>query len=115
MKNSNNYFDKDIKIREEQEFSRFVQDQLRKDRMKQVEIQRLIQQDFIESNAEKRMYNQISKRKDQEVKMQETYSHFPYTGSDEVDRKRHELKLTQRKDFQQYLNISGQMDYAASK
>ena len=85
-------FDREVKIREEQEFSRFVQDQLRKDREKQDQIQKLMQIDFIEANAAKQIDNEKKKKVETQVKMQETYKYFPYTGSEEVERKRIELK-----------------------
>ncbi len=58
-----------------------------------------MQQDFIEANAMKKIENDSKKKQDHDKKMQETYKYFPYTGSDEVERKRHELKLSQRKEF----------------
>ena len=47
----------------------------------------------------KKIENDSKKKQDHDKKMQETYKYFPYTGSDEVERKRHELKLSQRKEF----------------
>jgi hypothetical protein len=92
-------FDREVKIREEQEFSRFVQDQLRKDREKQEQIQKLMQIDFIEANAAKQIDNERKKQEDTQVKMKETYKYFPYTGGEEVERKRQELKEHQKKEF----------------
>jgi hypothetical protein len=92
-------FDREVKIREEQEFSRFVQDQLRKDREKQEQIQKLMQIDFIEANAAKQIDNERKKQEDTQVKMKETYKYFPYTGGEEVERKRLELKEHQKKEF----------------
>lgn len=91
--------DREIKIREEQEFSKFVKEQLRKDREKQETIHKLMQQDYIDTNASIKDDNTDKKRKEQEQKFKETYKYFPFTGSDEVERKRHELKQTQKKEF----------------
>lgn len=93
MKGSLQNIERDIKLREEQEFTRFVQDQLRKDREKHAHIQRMINQDFVDVNAVKRHDNEEKKKHDHDVKMKETYQYFPYTGSDEVENKRKELKL----------------------
>ena len=50
--------------------------------------------DFIETN-EQRKYSNIEKKKEEfNKKMQETYTHFPYTGSEKVEKKRHELKMS---------------------
>jgi hypothetical protein len=67
--------------------------------VKQEQIQKLMLVDFVESNAIKRLDNEEVKRQELERKKKETYKYFPYTGSEEVERKRHELKLSQRKDF----------------
>lgn len=54
--------DKAVKVKEEQEFSKFVQEQLRKDHAKQEQINRLMQKDFIEENLVKRLSNIERKR-----------------------------------------------------
>jgi hypothetical protein len=63
-----------------------------------------MQQDFIESNQIKKLNNEEKKREENQQKLKETYKYFPYTGSDEVERRRLELKLNQRKEFQELLS-----------
>jgi hypothetical protein len=59
----------------------------------------MIQDDFVEANAIKKVDNAVKKKIEHDQKLKETYQYFPYTGSDEVERKRKELKLSQRRDF----------------
>lgn len=103
-KGSLQHFDRESKIKEEQSFSRFVQEQLRNDRQKYELSQKMLQIDFIESNAAKKVDNEERRRQENEKRLRETYQYFPYTGSDEVERKRHELRMNQRREFQQYVN-----------
>jgi hypothetical protein len=105
-KGSLHNLDKEVKIREERHFSRYLQEQLRNDRQKQEISQRMLKLDFIESNAAKKQDNLERRRMETERKYQETYEYFPFQGSDEVERRRHELKLTQRREFQQHLSSS---------
>ena len=97
-------FDRALKIKEEQDFSKFVQDQLKKDHAKQDHIKKLMRHDFIEENMIKRMDNAEKRRKEEESKRVERYEHFPFKGSDTIERFREELRQKQRQEFLQYIN-----------
>ena len=66
-----------------------------------------MQKDFIESNDAKKVDNHEKKQTDYHSKFQETYKYFPYTGSDDVEKKRALLKEGQQKEFQSFLKVSG--------
>jgi hypothetical protein len=81
-----------------------VHDQLKKDHAKHEQIHRLMKHDFVEENLIKRLSNQEKKRQDEIHKKNEKYEHFPFTGSDTIEKFRDELKQKQRNDFLQYIN-----------
>jgi hypothetical protein len=62
-----------------------------------------MKEDFIKTNEERKEMNKEKKKYEIEEKMKERYEHFPYTGSDQVEERRRQLKLNQKKEFQQYL------------
>ncbi len=74
-----------------------------------------MKQDFIESNTVKKHVNIEKKKKEFEDKMKETYKYFPFTGSEEVEKRRHDLKVTQRKEFQQYVNSNSAHTFGHKK
>lgn len=104
MKGDLHTFDRAIKIKEEQEFSKFVHDQLKKDHAKQEHIQRLMKADFVEENLIKRLNNIDKKKQEESAKKSERYDHFPFRGSDTIEKFREELKQMQRKQFLEYIN-----------
>ena len=104
MKGSLQNFDRHIKLLEEQQFSKFVSDQLKKDHMRQEMIQKLMKEDFLSTNHQRQEKNSEKKRQEYQQKLQEKYEHFPYKGSDEVENHRKQLKEMQKKEFLQYLS-----------
>jgi hypothetical protein len=48
--------------------------------------------DFIETNEQKKISNIEKKKEEFNQKMQETYTHFPYTGSEQVEKNDKSLK-----------------------
>ena len=85
MKGDVHTFDRAIKIKEEQEFSKFVHEQLKKDHAKQDQIQRLMKADFVEENFIKRLNNIEKKKLEESYKKSEKYDHFPFRGSDTIE------------------------------
>ena len=85
MKGDVHTFDRAIKIKEEQEFSKFVYDQLKKDHAKQDQIQRLMMADFVGENYVKRLDNIEKKKQEESSKKAERYDHFPFRGSDTIE------------------------------
>lgn len=104
MKDTLHAYDKAIKVKEEQEFTKFVQDQLRKDLAKQEHIHKLMKHDFVEENMIKRLTNEEGKKEEIEKRKKEKYDHFPFLGSDTVEKHREELRHRQRQEFLQYIN-----------
>jgi hypothetical protein len=60
--------------------------------------------DFVEENLIKRLNNIDKKKQENSSKKSERYDHFPFRGSDTIEKFREELKLMQRKQFLEYIN-----------
>lgn len=52
----------------------------------------------------KRLNNMERRKNDDDAKKAEKYDHFPFRGSDTIEKFREELKLMQRKQFLDYIN-----------
>jgi hypothetical protein len=104
MKGDVHTFDRAIKIKEEQEFSKFVHEQLKKDHAKQEQIHRLMKADFVEENLIKRLNNMDRRKQEEAAKKDERYDHFPFRGSDTIEKFREDLRHMQRQQFLQYIN-----------
>ena len=60
--------------------------------------------DFVEENLIKRLNNIDKKKQEESAKKSERYDHFPFRGSDTIEKFREELKQMQRKQFLEYIN-----------
>ena len=81
-----------------------MHEQLKKDHAKQEQIHRLMQADFVEENLIKKLNNMDRKKQEEATKKAERYDHFPFRGSDTIEKFREELRHMQKQQFLQYIN-----------
>lgn len=76
-----------------------MHEQLKKDHAKQEQIHRLMQADFVEENLIKKLSNMDRKKQEEAAKKAERYDHFPFRGSDTIEKFREDLRNMQKQQF----------------
>ncbi|CDW83282.1 UNKNOWN [Stylonychia lemnae] len=97
-------FQKDNKLKEDNDFINFVQGQLRRDREKWLRAQEQMKQDFVDFNGQKKVAKQHQIQTQQSEKKYEQFNYFPFTYGEQIEKYRENLRHQQRNDLQEYMD-----------